>query len=158
MTNSQPPNNTGQLRTAEEVLCEAYNLIEFNQSSLPEHVDPVLISAMHEYAAQFQKPTPITASEGDEYDSLFKIAAEVISAYKTSNLAIDEATVLDGVIAGIEWQASQPNLAIAIIEERIKELSIGQQEITYVNRFKRIEDAKIIHELKHLLKLITPIK
>ncbi|MEO6522233.1 MAG: hypothetical protein ABIN91_11185 [Mucilaginibacter sp.] len=112
--------------------------LEMVEESTPFFVgDMVLL--MEKYAAQFQPPTRVREA------ALFEIAAKVINQYKTSNLSIDEATVLDAVIAGAQCQQlqdvllhkltdeellsamqsyhrEQPNVAIQLIKDRIKEL------------------------------------
>lgn len=49
------------MKTAQEILKEAYSIIAENQDSSPEAVDPVLLKSMEEYAEQF-KPKWIDTS------------------------------------------------------------------------------------------------
>ena len=42
------------MKTAQEILKQAYSIISHNQDSSPEAVDPILLDAMEEYANQFK--------------------------------------------------------------------------------------------------------
>jgi hypothetical protein len=180
MKYNQPTNNTGKLKTAEEVYMQQQKKhpMQFGCYTLPEQWQ---LDAMHEYAAQFQPPTPVTASEGIEqaaeaynvchicqlhglrncnefdvclntksYPKYLRKMVEQQYSVKTSLSIIAEKAFDLG-------QASQPNPVIAIIEGRMKELE-DELYSGILSYSDNRENEICIAELERLLKLITPNK
>jgi hypothetical protein len=94
MKNNQRTNNTGQLRTAEEILINLYG----DGASYPmSYSRNQVYEAMRVFHAQLQPPTPITASEGIE-QAAEKYAIE-------QGFTVDQDWVKDSFKAGANWQS-----------------------------------------------------